>query len=85
MILSRWWAPMKRSHTVMLTAVVAAAGVVGAEAQTPAKPGGTVDCKEARKAAKRDGTALPANCVVNSHGVAHGGFGALGAYHAVGS
>jgi hypothetical protein len=75
---------MKRSHTVMLTAVVAAAGVVGAEAQTPASPGGAVDCKEARKAAKRDGTPLPPNCVINSHGVSHGGFGSFGHYHAAG-
>jgi len=75
---------MKRSRAVMLTAVVAAAGAVGAEAQTPAPPGGAVDCKEARRAAKRDGTPLPPNCVANSHGVAHGGFGAFGHYHAAG-
>ena len=72
---------MKRSHTVMLTAVIAAAGVAGADAQTPTSSGGAVDCKEARKAAKRDGTPLPPNCVVSSHGVSHGGFGFLGFYH----
>lgn len=76
---------MKRSRTVMLSAVVAAASVVGAEAQTPPTPGGAIDCKEARKAAKRDGTPLPSNCVVNSHGVAHGGFGAIGRNYVAGS
>jgi hypothetical protein len=50
---------MKRSHSMMLTAVVAAAGAVGAEAQTPVSPGGAVDCKEARKAAKKDEALLP--------------------------
>ena len=37
------------------------------------------DCKEARKIAKRDGTAVPQNCLGHSHGGAHGGFGSTAA------
>jgi hypothetical protein len=73
---------MKRSHTVVLAAVVAAAGVVAADGQTPAAKTGSMDCREARKAAKRDGTSVPQECVVNSHGVFHGGFGSFGHLHA---
>jgi hypothetical protein len=72
---------MKRSHTVVLTAFVAAAAVHGADAQTPTKPADAIDCREARKAAKRDGTPVPQDCIVSSHGVAHGGFGAFGHLH----
>jgi hypothetical protein len=71
---------MKRSHTVVLTAVVAAA-VVTASGQTLPAKAGSVDCKEARKTAKAKGTAVPQECVANPRAVLHGGFGALGLLH----
>jgi hypothetical protein len=69
---------MKRSHGVVLTAVVAAASVIRADAQPPATPADAVDCREAGKTAKQGGPPVPQNCVLKGHGVAHGGFGFLG-------
>jgi hypothetical protein len=72
---------MKRSHTVVLSAVVAAAGVFGAKAQTPTTKAGSIDCIQARNAAKASGTAVPQECAVSAHGVSLGGFGFLGRLH----
>lgn len=65
---------MKKSQRITLT-VVAAMGIAGA--QPPATQSASVNCDEARRAAKANGTALPNGCVGNVH---HGGFGSIAAF-----
>ena len=76
-MLSFRWA-VKRSHSIVLTVVAATVHAAGVQAPSP-PPAAPTDCKEARKIAKRDGTAVPQNCLGHSHGGAHGGFGSTAA------
>jgi hypothetical protein len=73
---------MKKSHAIQLT-VVAAMGMAAHAQQAPPPAAPTQNCKQARKAAKKNGTPVPPSCVQT--GGHAGGFGSTAHAHSHGS